>query len=243
LDETGDNTHGKDDGNRGGQRKVVPKGEIPKELVGVKDSHFAVTPITNATGTLRFITVIFAAKEVSPEWSLEFDIFAEWDPEDSINIGPGKRHPGLSLLSADGKEIPMLFAASPKASMTSTILKETFKKMDELGITQHGVDEYGKTYRPAAVVDRHISRMGEDFLHYVNEAATHWEVNLGASYGTEYWQSHNDRRQNGAFKSELASSKSRFYMKKRLAGLPTEILPCEIVIVVRDAIMNSFMNI
>ena len=33
LDETGDNTHGKDDGNRGGQRKVVPRGEIPKELV------------------------------------------------------------------------------------------------------------------------------------------------------------------------------------------------------------------
>jgi hypothetical protein len=85
--------------------------------------------------------------------------------------------------------------------------------------------------------------MGEDFLRYVNEAATHWEVNLGASYGTEYWQLHNDRRQNGAFKSELASSKSRFYMKKRLAGLPAEILPCEIVIVVRDAIMNSFMNI
>ena len=209
----------------------------------MKDSHFTVTPITDATGTLRFVTVIFAAKDVSPEWSLGIDIFAELDPEDDINIGPGKRHPGLSLLSADGKEIPVLFAANPKASMTSTILKETFKKMDELGITQHGVDEYGKTYRPAAVVDRHISRMGEDFLHYVNEAATHWEVNLGASYGTEYWQLHNDRRQNGAFKSELASSKSRFYMKKRLAGLPTEILPCEIVIVVRDAIMNSFMNI
>ncbi len=113
--------------------------------------------------------------------------------------------------------------------------------MDELGITQRGVDEYGNTYCPAAAVDGHISRMGEDFLHYVNEAGTHWEVNLGASYGTEYWQLHDDRRQNGAFKSELASSKSRFYMKKRLAGFPAEILPCKIVIVVRDAIMNSSM--
>ncbi len=52
LDETGDNTHGKDDENRGEQRKVIPKGEIPKELVRVKDSHYTVTPITNATGTL-----------------------------------------------------------------------------------------------------------------------------------------------------------------------------------------------
>ena len=93
LDETGDNTHGKDDGNRGGQRKVVPRGEIPKELVGVKDSHYTITPITDATGTLRFVTVIFAAKEVSPVWSLGVDIFAEWDPEDEFNMGPGKRHP------------------------------------------------------------------------------------------------------------------------------------------------------
>jgi hypothetical protein len=62
LDETGDSTHGKDDGNRGGQKKVVTKGEIPKELVGVKDSHFTITPITDATDTLRFVTIIFAGK-------------------------------------------------------------------------------------------------------------------------------------------------------------------------------------
>ncbi len=52
LDEMGDNTHGKDDGNQGSQKKVVPKGEIPKELVGVKDSDFTITPIMDATGTL-----------------------------------------------------------------------------------------------------------------------------------------------------------------------------------------------
>ncbi len=32
----------------------------------VKDSHYTITPITDATGILRFIMVIFAAKEVSP---------------------------------------------------------------------------------------------------------------------------------------------------------------------------------
>ena len=181
LDETGDNTHGKDDGNRGGQRKVVPKGEIPKEIVGIKDSHFTITPITDATGKLRFVVVIFAAKEVLPEWSLGIDVFAEWDTEDELNIGPGMCHPGLPLVSSDGKDIPVLFAANTKASMTSGILKEAFKKMDELGITQRGVDQNGITYRPAAVVDGHISRMGEDFLRYVNDADSRWEVNLGAS--------------------------------------------------------------
>ena len=85
--------------------------------------------------------------------------------------------------------------------------------------------------------------MGEDFLRYINDSQTRWVVNLGVSYGTEYWQLHDDKRQNGLFKSELAKSKSRFYMRKRLVGLPPEILPCEIVLVVRDAIMNSFMNV
>ena len=105
LDETGDNTHGKEDGNQGGQRKVVPSGNIPKELVGVKDSNYMITPITDATGALRFVTVIFAAKEVSPEWSLGIDIFAEWDPDDEFNMGSGKRHPGLSLISAVDREV------------------------------------------------------------------------------------------------------------------------------------------
>ncbi len=87
----------------------------------MKDSHFTVTPITDATGTLRFVTVIFAAKEVSPEWYLGIDIFAEWDPEDDINIGHGKRHPGLSLLSADGKEIPVMFAEGGEMGTTGLV--------------------------------------------------------------------------------------------------------------------------
>ncbi len=126
LDETDNNTQEKDNGNRGGQRKLVPKGEIPKEIVGVRDSHFTITPITDAIGKLRFVMVVFAANEVSPEWSLGIYISAEWDSEDELNLGPGKRHPGLTLVS-DGKDIPVLFAANTKASMTSGILKDALK--------------------------------------------------------------------------------------------------------------------
>ncbi len=86
--------------------------------------------------------------------------------------------------------------------------------MDELGITQRGVDKNGITYRPAAVVNGHISQMGEEFLWYVNDTYSCWEVNLGALYGTEHWQLHDGRKQNGAFKSQLAASKLNFYTKK-----------------------------
>ena len=84
--------------------------------------------------------------------------------------------------------------------------------------------------------------MGENFLRFVNDERTRWEVNIGAAYNTEYWQLHDDKWQNGTFKLKSALSKSKFYMKKRLVGLPPEILPCEIVIAVQDGIMKSFMN-
>ena len=56
--------------------------------------------------------------------------------------------------------------------------------------------------------------MGEDFLRYVKDTDSRWEVNLGALYSAKHWQLHNNRKQNGAFKSQLAASKSIFYMKK-----------------------------
>jgi hypothetical protein len=155
LNETGDKTHDKYDGNWGSQRKVVPRGKIPKDLAGVKDSHYTVTPITDAMGTLRFVTVIFAAKEVSPEWSLGIDIFVEWDPDNEFNMGPGK--------AIDGKKIPVQFADNPKASMTSTIMMEKFQKVDKMGITQWGVDKNRSQYIPAAVNDGHISHTGKVF--------------------------------------------------------------------------------
>ena len=69
--------------------------------------------------------------------------------------------------------------------------------MDELGITQRGVDEDGKRYYPAALFDGHISWMGEDFLCYVNDDDTLWMPMLGAPYGTGIWQYHNDKRKMG----------------------------------------------
>ncbi len=80
--------------------------------------------------------------------------------EDDDNLGPGKRHPGLTLVFPVGKDIPVMFTANTKASMISGILKEAFKKMDELGITQRGVGENRMTFRPAAVVNGHTSKKG-----------------------------------------------------------------------------------
>ena len=114
--------------------------------------------------------------------------------------------------------------------------------MDALNITSRGVNEDGTTYFPLIVIDDHASRMGEFFLRYINDEANRWLTMLGAPYGTDIWQVHDDKRMNGCFKTELADAKSRFTQKKRVHGLKAEILPVEIVIPLREAIMNSFMR-
>ena len=40
MDETGDNTHGKEDSIKGGERKVVPRGEVPREEVGNRQRDY-----------------------------------------------------------------------------------------------------------------------------------------------------------------------------------------------------------
>ena len=142
----------------------------------------------------------------------------------------------------DGKEIPVMFAATKNASMDESVLMQAFKMMDDLGITERGIDEDGNPYFPYIILDGHTSRIGELFLRYVNDPSTRWGTGLGAPLATEYYQFHDDLRQNGALKTSLTNEKSEFFLKKRIHGLPAEMLPVKIVIVARGAILKSFMN-
>ena len=172
------------------------------------------------------------------------DILAEWDDDHLFNnFGLGKRYPGLSLYGRDGKEVPVLFAATPNASMDGNVLKQTFEMMDDNGISQRGTDSNGKKYVPFFLLDGHVSRIDEGYLRYINDESHEWDVGVGAPYGTSHWQFHDDKRQNGTFKSILSKEKSAFFRKKRSHGLPAELLPQEIVIVAQSAIMKSFMRL
>ena len=114
----------------------MPAGEIPKDVVGINDSHFTVAPFNGLTCTLRVFVVIFKEKKFHPIWALGVNVFMEWDDQgDFENFGPGKRHPGLALRGSGGKEIPVLFEASEKASMNAEILEDAFRMMDKKCIT------------------------------------------------------------------------------------------------------------
>ena len=171
------------------------------------------------------------------------DVFVVLDKDNELNnYGPGKRFPGMVLHDADGVKMPVLFAASPKASMTSTILKEMLKMMDEKKITERGVDDDRNPYFPAAIVDGHVSRMGVDFLIYVCEDKNAWMCMLGAPYGTDIWQPHDDKRLNGTFKCQLSAERSKFSLKKRVHKLDPDLRVDEIVVVLKPVIERTYMN-
>ena len=113
--------------------------------------------------------------------------------------------------------------------MDGNVLLQAFKMMDDLGITKRGVDEDVKAYYPYILLDGHISRIGEEFLRYVNDPPTRWGTGLGAPYGTSVYQFHDDERENGTLKKAMAKAKSAFFAKKRMKGLPAVLLPVEIV--------------
>ena len=61
---------------------------------------------------------------------------------------------------------------------------------------------------------------------------------VGAPYGTDIWQFHDDEQENGTYKCQLAMAKADLILKKQAHGLDLEIEPFEIVVL----LPNSFMR-
>lgn len=246
ADETGSSTREMGDGNNGGQKCMAPVGETPRYEASSKHSHFTVVPFTRLSGELVMVAIIFTGEKMKPEWALGKDVLADWigdDDDFEANIGPGKYFPMGPTCVVDGKEIPCYCDCSRNGSMTSGILKRILEKLDQLGVTKRGVDEDGKPYYPALIVDGHISRMGLPFLKYINDAAHRWCGMLVCPYGTSKTQFHDHEIQNGSFKCALYKVKRERVMRHREAGIPADLYVEEVVIIVKEASDATYGNV
>ena len=70
MDETGNNTHSKNDSRRGGKKSTVTYGEIPKQEVGVGYVHFIIALFNNFFGKLCFVIVIFSSEKLHALWAI-----------------------------------------------------------------------------------------------------------------------------------------------------------------------------
>ncbi len=158
FDKTRDNTHGKSDGRRWGEKFVIAKDQVAKIDVGTNNSHFTVVPITNLNGRMVMLVMIFAAKKLPKRWCLAIDAFANFDNDNyENNFVVGRRYPGLQLFLEDGTTIPICWAASPNTCMSGEILTLVFQQTDNLDITKCGLTKHGMSITPLIILDGHPS--------------------------------------------------------------------------------------
>ncbi len=133
-----------------------------------------------------------------------------------------------------------MVACSTNGSITSEILMQFLKKMDELDLFPR--DEYG--LKPFLLLDGHGSRLELPFLEDVNNLSNPWVVCIGVPYGTSYWQVGDSLEQNGSYKIAMTKSKQELVLKKqRMCWANARVETYEIMVVPNTAWDKSFSRV
>lgn len=245
ADETGCNTSQKKDGHFGGRKLVTQRGTVPKTISSSTDKHFTVLGFTAANGDPVLCVVIFAGEKelMHGHWTSGIDItFRPLLDEEGVilltedNFGEGKFYPGGPRCMFRGKRIPYLPLVSPSGGITSDLLVEILKYCDNNNIYERR--EGGPV--PMLVLDGHESRLGLQFLEYINDPEHKWYCSLGVPYATSYWQVGDSAEQNGMFKMLLGEAKRQLTSFKSDRGIPISITYGDVIPLVNKAWPLSF---
>jgi hypothetical protein len=225
-DEVGTDICQKDDGQIGGTNYIVGKGTRANIKSNTNGGRFTVIGLTAGTGEPVMCIVIFAAEELTYDQRMGHDIRTVYNEEGSTrdNTGPGKSFPGGPVCHFRGKDIPALITCSPKGSITSTILKKAFERLDNLKVYERVPGRV-----PFALFDAHDSRLQVPFLRYVNTDPHRWKVCIGLPNGTGKWQVGDSSEQNGQWKTEMTREKGKLVLYKTRVGMSTVIEKSDIV--------------
>mmetsp|Transcript_25354 Transcript_25354/g.42135 ORF Transcript_25354/g.42135 Transcript_25354/m.42135 type:complete len:173 (+) Transcript_25354:316-834(+) len=155
---------------------------------------------TAGTGECVMVSIIFAGQELTAEQQLGIDIQCTTKAGDNFsmrsNHGPGKRHPGGPTCIFRGKEVPAFVCCTTKGGISSELLMQMLKRMDNLDLFPRVPD--GPL--PFLLLDGHGSRLQLPFLKYINDPSHIWKVCLGLPNGTALWQVGDSAEQNGSWK-------------------------------------------
>jgi hypothetical protein len=246
VDEVGCNTSQVGDGHVGGQKKIVPRGTVPKESATTNDNHFTLLGFTAATGEPVMCAIIMEGKSINSDAVTGIDVFAqkvgnETDPDFvQNNTGPGKLYPLGPTCEFKGKQVPCVVAHTESGSITSELLASFLKHMDDLQVFPRD----DPNVKPFLLLDGHGSRLELPFLSYVNNEEHPWVVCIGVPYGTSYWQVGDSTEQNGSYKMAITKAKTELVLKKqRCCWENARVETYEIVVVVNAAWEKSFARV
>ena len=126
------------------------------------------------------------------------------------NTGKGKIFPCGPTCIFNGKEIPCYCDWSENRSITSPILANILRTLDE-----YGVCDRGDGVTSFLLLDGCRSRFGLPFLDYICAPKHEWVVCIGVPYGTAMWQIGDASEQNGMM--NIASVRKKDIVKQNEA--------------------------
>ena len=159
------------------------------------------------------------------------------------NRGDGQVFPeGPVVCMFKGKKMPMFVACSEGGGMDGFILTSILKHLGNIEL-------YDKERRngitPFILLDGYQSRFELEFLKYINNEQTKWNVCIRVPYGTALRQVGGDlSQQNGKFKI-LLSKKTRELFEKRLRTFCQHmyLLKTDIMVIIKDVWPEAFGDV
>ena len=135
------------------------------------------------------------------------DIRASFDEADvfETNSVTGKTHMGGPKCILCSKEVPMLVIPTPKVIITSKILAEMLKRLENLDVSPRKKD--GNLAMTFILIDDNNSIPQIPFLRYVNDERHIWKACTCMSNGTGNWQVGDSAQNNGYYKKVMSKYK------------------------------------
>ena len=253
FDEVGCDLSQEGDHIKGGEKYMCSPDEVPYKSSASKNCHFTTLGLTRLDGEpLMCVTIIAGKKrEVTVETGIDWSKLISINDDDikdmdeysflKSHFGEGKLLPGGPTCNFNGVDVPAFVTFSESGGINSDILCEIFKRIDNLELYKKDRE---KGYIPFCLLDGHNSRFDIDFLKYINDPKTKWNVCIGVPYSTSLWQVGDSSQQNGTYKMTISDEKKNLF-DVRLSDFQQDmhLIRSDIMVLVTKAFIKGFMNV
>ena len=241
VDEVGNSTNMKDDGNVSGEKLLNKKGFKARVTAATNDAHFMVLGFASGTGASVMCEMIFSAHNLTPEQQLGYDIRADIVENDfsmRANHKPGKQYPGGPICRFNGVDVPVFICCSPRGGIISKLLAQMLQRMDQLNFFTR--NQTGPV--PFLLLYGHARRLQLKFLRYINNPEHIWRVCIGVTNATAHWQVGDSPGENGSWKMGTTEDKRVLVLFKTRMGMCITITKIDIVPIICRSLDKSFAS-
>jgi hypothetical protein len=124
----------------------------------------------------------------------------------------------------NGIDIPCFVCSSAKSSITTELLVEMLKFIDDNGVFPRSCPNN----TPFLLLNGHQSRTKLEFLEYINDNGHRWKCCIGVPYATHIWEPADSSELRSSYKIALTKAKVLYQRSKednKKSFKPTNVIP------------------